>query len=228
MSWAIRCYQEASLHQQNCFVTLTYDDRHLPKDGKIDPDHLRLFFRRLKEHYDFRYFGCGEYGEKTRRPHYHALIFGQDFLGERCIQINGELYTNDFIQNVWKAGAVVCAPVSMATCCYVAGYVAKKIGDVETFSKMSRNPGIGKKWIEKYYPDVQKTGTVIVEGKELPVPQRYMAWMEEELFHVKHERKKKVEDRKKHLGYFELDRERRAKEIYQKQRVKERANKEKM
>lgn len=228
MAWAIRCHQEASLHKSNSFLTITYNDKNLPSDGKLRPDDLRLFFRRLKSGYDFRYFACGEYGDKTRRPHYHALIFGQDFLQGNVVQINENLYSNNDVAETWGNGTVVCAPVTMATCCYVAGYVAKKIGDTDTFSKMSRNPGIGKRWIEKYWQEVANNGTVVIEGRELPVPQRYLAWMQDELFHVKQQRKKKVEDRQKQLGYFELYRERVAKETYQKQRVQQRKEKEKI
>jgi len=223
MAWSIRCYQEASLHARNSFLTLTYDDEHLPEDGKIHKPALQGFFRGLRNAgYVLRYFACGEYGDQTRRPHYHALIFGQDFLSSKNLQLSDDLYSNPDVNEIWGQGRVVCAPVTMAACCYVAGYVDKKVGDVDTFSLMSRRPGIGKECITKYFDDVVRTGSVVVEGKELPVPQRYMAWMEEELKGVKADRLRKVQERKKERGYFELDRELRAKEKVQKQRIKNR------
>lgn len=77
------------------FVTLTYDESHLPLDyvcpstgeffaspgGVLNPRQFQLFCERLRERcrrrgIKIRYFGVGEYGEKTARPHYHMLIFG--------------------------------------------------------------------------------------------------------------------------------------------------------
>lgn len=75
MMWSIRCYHEASLHERNAFVTLTYEDA----PPALVKEDLQKFFKRARHSFDFRYFACGEYGEATHRPHYHALIFGQDF-----------------------------------------------------------------------------------------------------------------------------------------------------
>jgi len=229
--WAIRCYQESSLYDQNAFLTLTLDDKHLG-DGKIHKKHLQDFFKRLRHEYDFRYFACGEYGGSTRRPHYHALIFGQDFLSYKNIQINENLFCNPELAEAWGAGLVSCAPVTMASCCYVAGYVNKKIGDADTFCLMSRgrrpDGGIGYRWIQKYWKDVANNGFVVIEGKEEAVPPRYLSWMEYELFHVKQMRKAKVEKRLREQGFFEIYREAAAKEVYLKQRLYERKLKEKI
>ena len=59
LEWAIRCYQEASLYQENCFVTLTYDDDHIPQDGNLQKQHLQQFFKKLRRNYhQFRYYAC--------------------------------------------------------------------------------------------------------------------------------------------------------------------------
>ena len=79
LMWSIRAYHESQEHMFNSFVTLTYDDEHLPPDHKIHKEHLQNFFKRARHSFKFRYLACGEYGEQTRRPHYHALIFGQNF-----------------------------------------------------------------------------------------------------------------------------------------------------
>ena len=75
----------------------------------------------------------------------------------------------------------------------MAGYVHKKIGDEDTFTLMSRRPGIGKDWLARYSDDIRRTGTVTIEGKELPVPLRYMAWHEEEFSDLKRERKRRFD-----------------------------------
>ena len=73
-------------------------------------------------------------------PHYHALIFGQDFrnVGDGVINISDELYSNQVLARAWGHGMVSAADINMPTCCYVAGYVHKKIGDEDTFTLMSR------------------------------------------------------------------------------------------
>ena len=188
-------HHEAAVNSRNSFLTLTYRD---PPPEKIDKAELQNFFKRLRHEYRFKYFACGEYGGQTHRPHYHAVIFGEDFRAGKTISINSELYSNNRLEKIWGEGSVVCASVTMASCCYVAGYVNKKVGDPDTFRLMSR--GIGKEWIKRYYNDVQRTGVVVVEGREYPVPPRYFSWMEEELADVKLDRKLKVKERENRLG----------------------------
>lgn len=193
MVWAVRCYQEASLHVQNSFVTLTYDEKSLPP-ALVKAD-LQQFFKRLRHHYgSLRYFACGEYGERTRRPHYHALIFGHDFLaGSEQI---GENYFNPIVTKIWGHGNTLVAPVNMASCCYVSGYVSKKSHDPDTFNLMSRRPGIGHTWLDRYGDDLRRTGTVAIEGREYAIPKRYLAWKDSEDPHyfdqVKEDRRKFV------------------------------------
>lgn len=176
MMWAVRCHHEASLHEQNSFVTLTYNEASVPP-ALVKAD-LQKFFKRLRHQYGpFRYFACGEYGEQTRRPHYHALIFGHDFLGG-AEQV-GEHYDNPLLTQIWGNGHTLVDPVNMATCCYVSGYVNKKNGDPDTFTLMSRRPGIGHQWLEAYADDLRRTGTVAIEGREYAIPKRYLAWQDE-------------------------------------------------
>ena len=146
MVWAIRCYHEASLHQRNCFITLTYEDA----PDAISKEDLRNFIKRARHHYNFRYFACGEYGGKTHRPHYHACIFGEDFLAARdgVAYINEELYTNNKLAKIWKHGMITIAEFNMSTACYVAGYVMKEAGDEDTFRVGSNRPGIGHDWFD--------------------------------------------------------------------------------
>lgn len=180
--WAIRAYHEASLFDRNCFATFTYAD---PPPPRIDKKHLQDFFKRARHTYNFRYMACGEYGEQTHRPHYHALIFGEDFLDEK-LTISDALYTSKKLENIWGFGHIALAELNMATCCYVAGYVNKKIGDEDTFPL--RSVGLGKGWLEKYSDEIRRNGFVVIEGKKIPVPKRYLVWKEEELNDVKKER----------------------------------------
>lgn len=192
LMWSIRAYHESTLHDQNSFITLTYDDDHLPKDGLIDKKHLQDFFKRLRRDLPpgtVRYIACGEYGDQTRRPHYHAILFGLDFLHDK-ITINEDLYTSPTLEKFWGQGHVSIAPVTMASICYVCGYVMKKINDADTFNLMSRRPGIGSTWLSLYKDDLIRTGSVTIEGREYPVPKRYLDWEPEEFEQLKRQRLK--------------------------------------
>ena len=79
-SWAVRCVHEAYMYDDNCFITLTYDNDNLPLTGDglptLDRDAVTLFLKRLRFRFPhtIRYFGCGEYGDKLSRPHYHLIL----------------------------------------------------------------------------------------------------------------------------------------------------------
>jgi hypothetical protein len=82
--WATRCVHEAHMHDHNCFITLTYSPENLPEGGTLVRKHFTDFMKRLRkalavDDISIRFFGCGEYGSKLERPHYHAIIFGYDF-----------------------------------------------------------------------------------------------------------------------------------------------------
>ena len=172
--WGIRCFHEAQTHRHNAFITLTYDDEHNP--GQISKLELQRFFKRLRKHGKFRYFACGEYGDLTHRPHYHALIFGQDFRFNESRTTQRGDYTSPVIADCWDKGLHECADVSGSAAFYVAGYEQKKINDPDTFTLMSRN--IGKEYAEKYQGDLRRAQSVVIEGKEHPIPKKYADWID--------------------------------------------------
>lgn len=191
LMWALRIHHEASFHERNCFVTLTYKD---PPPEKIEKKHLQDFFKRARHKYSFRYFACGEYGERTRRPHYHAIFFGEDFRDE-SFDINEKLYSNPTLERCWSHGMVSIGSLTMASTCYVAGYVNKKIADEDTFNLMSRggkSRGIGHDWIDAHWDDLVRTEKVVIEGREYPVPLRYIAWHEGRFEQLKAARRDRV------------------------------------
>lgn len=188
LMWSIRGYHESTEHQQNSFLTLTYADENLPQNGLIDKRPLQTFFKRIrKQGHKVRYLACGEYGSLTRRPHYHAIIFGKDWL-ENAIPITEQLYTNQSLTDAWGLGHVTAASVTMASICYVCGYVNKKIDDQDTFNLMSRRPGIGHTWLDKFKDDILRTGFVSIEGRQYQVPKRYLQWDEESFAELRKER----------------------------------------
>lgn len=195
--WAVRMYHEMSLHEQSCFLTLTYADND---QLLIDKEHLQKFVRALRDkHFKLRYFACGEYGDQTRRPHYHMVLFGHDFLAG-SYEINSQLYGNKYLEAVWKRGNVVVAPLSFDAICYVAGYVTKKMGKDDGFQLMSRKPGIGKGWLVKYKDELIRNGFVVIDGQKLNIPSQYMKWFEREFEEVKEKRQENA----KHYSWEEL------------------------
>lgn len=154
--WAVRCVHEAKLYKENCFITLTYDNQHLPANGSLVRRDLTNFFKRLRKQYDhkIRYFACGEYGDKGQRPHYHAILFNHHFSDRRVFSAGKfPLYISDQLASLWQFGHSIIGEMSFESAAYTARYCVKKITGKDArehygerlpeFSAMSRRPGIG-------------------------------------------------------------------------------------
>lgn len=150
-SWAVRILLEASLYEHNSFITLTYDNRHLPKDNKPHRDEIVKFFKRLRKAVDtpFRVFYCGEKGSAFGRAHYHAIIFGYDFPDKvKLMKSDSQniLYRSKTLEKCWTFGLSSIGEVDPGSACYVAQYSNKKKltgKDDGSFVGMSRMPGLG-------------------------------------------------------------------------------------
>lgn len=213
--WATRCMHEAQLHDQNCFLTLTYDDEHLPADYSVDVRTHQLFMKKLRESAatKLRFFASGEYGDDNLRPHYHYLIFGYrpHDLKLYSRKNNIPLYTSDKISKIWSYGFSTVGNLTYETAAYVARYTVKKIGgpmaaDHYTrihplsgnlvrvqpeFGKQSNRPGIGYGWFETFKSDVYPSDFVVdQDGNKHAVPKYYHRKLtEEEQTKVKRRRK---------------------------------------
>lgn len=197
-SWALRCVHESSMHNLNSFVTLTYSDEFLPPDGSLDITHWQKFAKRLRRRMGpFRYFHCGEYGDENARPHYHACIFGLDFSGDRFFHksSNGNrLYVSPFLNEVWGKGYALIGDLTYESAAYVARYCLKKLSgeaahvryngvDMTTgeelpelkpeYISMSRRPGLGASWFEKFESDVYPADEVVHQGRRHRPPRFY-------------------------------------------------------
>lgn len=194
--WAMRCMHEASLYDENCFLTLTYDDAHLPENGSLAKVDFQRFMKRLRWRYrgrSIRFYHCGEYGDESGRPHYHALLFGFDFDDKvRWSVRNGnEVWRSDALEELWPYGHSEIGTVTFESAAYVARYVMKKFvsSDEEAvkayygcrepeYATMSRRPGIGREWFELYGDEVYAHDSVIVNGREVKPPKFYDALFE--------------------------------------------------
>lgn len=190
---------EAALHDANCFLTLTYDEEHLPPNGSLRISDFQKFAKRLRKSIgSFRYFQCGEYGEVTKRPHFHVCLFGTDFRSDRIqhstTRDGHPLYTSESLTRSWQQGHALIGDLTFESAAYVARYVTKKVtgeaadehyfhsvdpltGEVATrrpeFCSMSRRPGIGHAWIKRFSSDVYPRDEVVVRGKRARPPRYY-------------------------------------------------------
>lgn len=217
--WATRCTHEASLHthedgsSNNAFVTLTFSDEGLEEREKkegTNRDSLavrdwQLFAKRLrKEVGPFRFLMSAEYGEgEKRRPHYHALIFGQDFSEDRTLwkrKAGRSYFKSPTLEKCWGQGFHDLQQMVPAHINYVCQYVRKKLGgkpsedslkrwDPRTgaeisvlapFALMSRGgkngEGIGSAWFKKYGNDAFPSDFLVDQaGTKTRVPRYYLS-----------------------------------------------------
>lgn len=130
--WAMRCTHEASLNENNCFITLTYNPENRPPDGGLIKSDFQKFIKRLRSRTrkKIRYYHCGEYGDRTNHPHYHAILFGYNFDDWMYLfdSPSGEpIYTSPMLEKVWDKGFVTVGNVTFASAGYVARYCLKKV-----------------------------------------------------------------------------------------------------
>ncbi|WNK13025.1 MAG: replication initiator protein [Microvirus sp.] len=193
--WAMRCVHEAQTHRENCFITLTYSDEHLPLFGSLQKSDLTKFLKRLRHHRGpFRFYACGEYGDRTQRAHYHACIFGLDFPDKLQFRKIGEhvLYVSEELNQIWGHGNTSIGSLTFETAAYTARYVMKKqtgktakpythldpeTGELTTLTQpyavMSLRKAIAKEWLEKYYADIYNKDYVVLRGKKMPAARYY-------------------------------------------------------
>lgn len=179
--WAGRLMLELESHDSAYFLTLTYDDEHCPISGNaytLVKYELQLFFKRLRRAFPndhIRYLACGEYGDTTFRPHYHAIVFGlhlDDLVPFGRSGLHDVYYASKKLQSVWSSrgvngkekpipfGFITIGAVTWNSCAYVARYVLKKqqdqldlydeLGIERPFIVMSRKPGIAKGYYDTH------------------------------------------------------------------------------
>lgn len=187
--WAIRCCLESTQYLHNWFITLTYDELHVPKNGLVSKDEFQRFMKRLRKEFGegIRFFGCGEYGSRSGRPHYHLIVFNCFIPDLYKWSVNGD--TGDFyyrsprVEKCWKLGNVMIGEVTFASCAYVARYVSKKVDSIDKdhqpFLLMSRRPGIGAAYFDENLFQVYNTDKIYqdVQGQTIHKPPRYFDYL---------------------------------------------------
>lgn len=196
--WTLRLMAESKMHEKSSFVTLTYDEDHVPADYSLNYRHFQLFMKRLRQRVGpLRFFVAGEYGDQFGRPHYHALLFGCNFDFDR-VKSNSmysafDLYTSPCLESCWGQGFVSIGEVTYASARYTASYVVKRRTGVDSdeyytrivpstgelvflrpeFARMSLKPGIGEAWIKKFYPECVVHDGMVINGKLKRLPRYF-------------------------------------------------------
>jgi len=185
--WAIRCMHEAQMYKPNecSFLTLTKKD---VGNGSLDKRDLQLFFKNLRYQNGngIRYFACGEYGKTKNRPHYHVCLYGlpiKDKIYMGKSKSSQKIYTSKTIGDVWDLGYNYVGELTFESAAYVARYCTKKItgekgeehydGRLPEFALMSRRPGIGRSYYDKYKNDMYPYDELIIRGGKKCTPPRY-------------------------------------------------------
>lgn len=206
--WADRIMNEARMHNANTFITLTYDQKNLPKNESLDHKDWQDFAKRLRDQEGrFRYFMCGEYGDDFGRPHYHAILFGLKFDDEEIAGIRtdarGKKYhysRSDKLEKIWGNGFTEVGDVTQESAGYVARYTFKKqrgknaestynVVDEQTgeivdrlkppYAQGSLKPGIGATYVEKYFDQIFDNDFLVNDNYKIrPIPRYYYKLLE--------------------------------------------------
>jgi len=190
--WAMRCSHEAQLHDENSFLTLTYEEEPKTKSGvaTLDKRDFVLFMKKLRKarKQKIKFFQCGEYGS-LGRPHHHCLLFGCGFADRYYWRKEGDhnLYRSEELEKIWGKGHSEIGTVTFESAGYVAGYTMKDAENtrqqkeesnrtttrVPEYRTMSRRPGIGKQWLTQFMSDVYPWDEVITKNGNKLRPPRY-------------------------------------------------------
>lgn len=197
--WAARCVHHAQTYLENSFLTLTYDEDHLPHGATLYPHHLQLFVKRVRKSLYpklVEYFGCGEYGDELGRPHYHLLLFNHRFPTEAIwnkSHAGFAQYLSSALTKLWPYGRATQGELTFESAAYCARYALKKINgekakrhyervDPETgeitrrapeFLLMSKRRPIGKEWLTNFKSDVYPSDFIVVRGQKMKPPRYY-------------------------------------------------------
>lgn len=201
---ACRIWMEAQEHNENCFVTLTYNQENLPiaKTGfpTLKKTDVQLFLKKLRYYYpnaNIRYVVAGEYGPKTLRPHYHLAVHGwkPNDLKEYKKNEQGDMtYKSKNLEKIWGKGFVVIGQLSQQSASYIARYVTKKIhqkehdraGTEKEYIIYSKKPAIGLTNWNKNKEKYIKNGGIYIKIKDkvrlFPIPTLFQRKRQEAVY----------------------------------------------
>jgi hypothetical protein len=185
--WTYRLTNEMQNWKDAVFITLTYDEQNLPKDGKLQKIHLQKYFRAMRKRLkskgrNIKYFAAGEYGDdpEKKRPHYHAIVFGIGLAYGDRIHMRRRIppHFDDIVQESWNRGLVWTDDVVRKSIGYVTDYVHKKY--LDKYKEHNIEPpfqlvsqGIGKQYALQNADILQSRLGDKFHGNDVSLPRYY-------------------------------------------------------
>lgn len=177
---AMRCVLHASLYTNNCFLTLTYDEKKETYHNKFQYKDIQDFKKRLRRHCEpkkVQIFNVHEYG-KNGKKHWHLVVFNHDFEDKTLFTTkNGNsIYTSKKLEQLWPFGFNTICDVTEASAMYQAQYTQKdfKNGNVLNDRKShSKHSGLAREYFLTHYRQILSLGYVPFNGKKVPVPRYF-------------------------------------------------------
>lgn len=186
--WSVRMLHELEFHEDAIFLTLTYDDENIPEYQSLKKTDLQKFYKRLRKNISprkIRHFSCGEYGDQTDRPHYHAIIFGMSLNNADKQSVIDSWDKCDWSPIRIKKSFGLAEPDSIN---YVAQYIDKKLsGDLakQEYTKKNREPvfrllslGIGREYVDYYKDKLSENPFITIRGEKRSLPRYYINRLE--------------------------------------------------
>lgn len=181
--WTARITHELDYYPERSFLTFTYDEEHMPKNGSLNKVELQKLFKRIRKNYgiEFKYFACGQYGEEYGRPHYHAIMLGIGPKWEGFKWIPNPQRKPIAEVKEWIHGSVFVGTVTTDSIRYVTDYVLKKLsGPLADQVYGLREPpfqlvsqGIGKRFVAKNAGQLKMQGSMTLRSVQLKLPRYY-------------------------------------------------------
>jgi len=192
--WATRLMHECDYYNYSSFLTLTYDNDHIPEDKSLSKDALQKFFKRVRRRLEcipndilvsqyqitlnsrqkpaIKYFACGEYGDQFGRPHYHAIIFGISPFSAGILTL---------LKECWPYGFIKAGTVTYDSCRYVADYVQKKYNGTkqkEVYGEKQppfqlQSQGLGLQYALDNQDRLISSLSITIHGTEVGIPRYY-------------------------------------------------------
>ena len=211
--WAIKLINEAKYHKKACFITLTFDNKILldknskarkkygahPKfvfNTEYSKEYFKKFIKRLRKKLEpkkITYFKVAEYGELNKRPHYHCIIFGENFEQDRKemqVSKSGHIqYNSQILEELWACGRTSVQDINSNNIIYISQYAIKKYKKKDDQYKekisFSNRSKMNIKWARRNYKEIIKGYIEDTDGKKYRVPESYKKMLknsEEEIY----------------------------------------------
>lgn len=165
---------EMESHNVSAFVTLTYNQANLPEGGTLEKEELQKFIKRVRKEKALKYYACGEYGDRSKRPHYHLVMFG---IGPK---------DRVLLEEKWNKGFVQIGTVTYESAAYTAGYIMKKYNGAKAKEEYGErqipfqvcSQGLGKDYLEAHQDQILQDFKITIRGEPMALPRYYIKKLE--------------------------------------------------